>query len=101
MLSRSPLVCQGVSSFFDSAYYTSAGGAGVFNAGTMRWVEAILGDRPHGITASTSAFVRQVTANVLRAFAEGPAAGRYPAHDNLDAVHEYAGDPLGNPGNFQ
>jgi hypothetical protein len=29
-----------------------AGGAGVFNAGTMRWVEAIFGDRPHGISAA-------------------------------------------------
>jgi hypothetical protein len=101
VLSHSPLVCQGAASFGDSAYYTHAGGAGVFNAGTMRWVEAIFGDRPHGISASTSGFVRQVTMNVLRAFADGPAAARYPAHDNLDAIGEYAGDPIGNPGALQ
>ncbi len=101
VLSHSPLVCQGVASFADSAYYTHPGGAGVFNAGTMRWVEAIFGDSPHGIDASTSAFVSQVTANVLRAFADGPAAARYPARDNLDAMHEYVGDPLGSPGNLQ
>jgi len=39
-------------------------------------------------------FTKRVTANVLRAFADGPAAQKYPAHDNLDSVHEYAGDPL-------
>jgi len=97
VLSHSPLVCQGAASFGDSAYYTHAGGAGVFNAGTMRWVEAIFGDRPHGIPAPASRFVRQVTMNVLRAFADGPAAARYPARDNLDAIREYSGDPIGNP----
>ena len=61
VLSHSPLVCQGARSFGDSAYYTHSSGAGVFNSGTMRWVEAIYGDRPHGISARTSAFVKQVT----------------------------------------
>jgi hypothetical protein len=101
VLSHSPLVCQGAASFGDSAYYTHPGGAGVFNTGTMRWVEAIFGDRPHGIPASASGFVRQVTMNVLRAFADGPAATRYPAHDNLDAIGEYAGDPIGNQASLQ
>ena len=101
VLSHSPLVCQGARSFGDSAYYTHSGGAGVFNSGTMRWVEAIYGDRPHGISARTSAFVKQVTVNLLRAFADGPAAAKYPARDNLDAMHEYAGDPIGNPANLQ
>ena len=101
VLSHSPLTCQGASSFADSAYYTHAGGAGVFNSGTMRWVGAIYGDRPHGIAGKTPAFVKQVTANLLRAFADGPAAARYPAHDNLDAIHEYVGDPIGNPANLQ
>ena len=101
VLSHSPLVCQGASSFGDSAYYTHAGGAGVFNSGTMRWVEAIYGDRPHGIGGRTPAFVKQVTTNLLRAFADGPAAAKYPARDNLDAIHEYAGDPISNPANLQ
>jgi hypothetical protein len=101
VLSHSPLVCQGVSSYGDSAYYTHPGGAGVFNTGTMRWVEAIYGDQPHGIGGATPAFVRRVTMNVLRAFADGPAAAKYPAHDNLAAMHEYAGDPIGNPANLQ
>jgi hypothetical protein len=101
VLSHSPLVCQGASSFADSAYYTHSGGAGVFNAGTMRWVGAIYGDRPHGIGGRTPSFVKQVTTNLLRAFADGPAAAKYPAYDNLDAMHEYVGDPIGNPANLQ
>ena len=101
VLSHSPLVCLGARSFGDSAYYTHSGGAGVFNSGTMRWVEAIYGDRPHGIGGRTPAFVRQVTTNLLHAFADGPAAAKYPARDNLDAMHEYVGDPVGNPANLQ
>jgi hypothetical protein len=101
VLSHSPLVCLGARSYGDSAYYTHPGGAGVFNSGTMRWVEAIYGDQPHGIGGRTPAFVKQVTTNLLRAFADGPAAARYPARDNLDAMHEYVGDPVGNPANLQ
>jgi hypothetical protein len=101
VLSHSPLICHGASSYGDSAYYTHPGGAGVFNAGTMRWVEAIYGDQPHGIRGTTPAFVRQVTMNVLRAFSAGPAADAYPAHDNLSAIHEYPGDPIGNAANLK
>jgi hypothetical protein len=67
----------------------------------MRWVEAIYGDQPHGITGKTPGFVRQVTTNVLRAFADGPAAAKHPARDNLDAIGEYDGDPVGSPSNLQ
>ncbi len=100
VLSHSPLICQGISSYGDSAYYTHSSGAGVFNAGTMRWVEAIFGDQPHEIDGTATAFVRQVTANVLRAFADGPAAARYPARDNLDAMQEYAGDRISTGSNL-
>jgi hypothetical protein len=96
VLSHSPLTCRGVNSYADSAYYTHASGAGVFNTGTMRWVGAF--DPPlyrgFGVTARGGAFVKRVTANVLRAFADGPAAARCPARDNLDAMREYAGDPI-------
>jgi len=101
VLSHSPLKLDGAASYGDSAYYTCKSGAGVFNSGTMRWVEAIYGDQPHGIGGATPSMVRQVTTNVLRAFADGPAAARYPARDNLQATHEYAGDPVGSPGNLQ
>ncbi len=95
IVAHSPLVCLGVSSFSDSAYYTHSSGAGVFNVGTMRWVEQF--SPPlygWGLSKAGERFTKRVTANVLRAFADGPAADKYPAHDNLDAMHEYAGDPL-------
>ena len=66
----------------------------------MRWVEAIYGDQPHGIGGATPAFVRAVTTNVLRAFADGPAADKYKAHDNLAAIDEPHGSPV-TPGNLQ
>jgi hypothetical protein len=95
VLSHSPLTCNGVNSYADSAYYTHSGGAGVFNTGTMRWVEAMASPTYHwGITRACQRFTRRVTANVLRAFADGPAAHRFPAHDNLDAMHEWPGNPL-------
>lgn len=95
VLAHSPLVCKGVNSYADSAYYTHKGGAGVFNCGTMRWVESF-GPPTYGwgLTAASGSFTRRVTANVMRAFAEGPAAEKYPAHDNLAELHEHVGDPL-------
>ena len=95
IMSHSPLTCRGVSSYSDSAYYTHRGGAGVFNTGTMRWVRSLSGGHVgFGIDARTQRFTRQVTANVLRAFADGPAAAKYPARDNLQKMHEWAGDPI-------
>jgi hypothetical protein len=94
VLAHSPLTCRGINSFADSAYYTHSSGAGVFNSGTMRWVQAIDGGGEYGIDAAARAFVAKATANVLRAFADGPVAASHPANDNLDAMHEYAGDPI-------
>ena len=94
VLSHSPLTCRGVNSYSDSAYYTHHGGAGVFNSGTMRWVAAIGGSHQFGMNRHTAAFTRRVTANVLHAFADGPAATKYPAHDNLASMHEWPGDPI-------
>jgi hypothetical protein len=37
---------------------------------------------------------------VLRAFADGPAAAKHPAHDNLAAIDEPVGSP-GGIGNLQ
>ena len=95
VLSHSPLTCNGVNSYADSAYYTHPGGAGVFNVGTMRWVESFGQPLYHwGITKECGRFTRTVTANVLRAFAGGPAAAKYPAVDNLAGMHEWPGDPI-------
>jgi hypothetical protein len=94
ILSHSPLTCRGVHSYADSAYYTHPGGAGVFNAGTMRWVRSLSSNPGPGTDRRTARFTQQVTASVLRAFADGPAAANYPARDNLLEMHEWAGDPI-------
>jgi hypothetical protein len=102
VLSHSPLTCRGVNSYSDSAYYTHRSGAGVFNTGTMRWVGVFNPNqyRSFGVDNRGGAFVRRVTANVLHAFADGPAAAKYPAHDNLDAMDEWAGDPIASQHNL-
>ncbi len=100
ILSHSPLTCRGVNSYADSAYYTHPGGAGVYNAGTMRWVESFGGPNAWGITRRCGDFTRQVTINLLRAFADGPAAQAHPARDNLAAMHEWPGDPIGGQHNL-
>jgi hypothetical protein len=95
ILAHSPVTCLGVNSYHDMAYYTHRSGAGVFNVGTMRWVEAFAPPLyGWGLTKEAEHFTKTVTRNVLHAFAGGPAAHKYPAHDNLDAMHEWAGDPL-------
>jgi hypothetical protein len=94
VLSHSPLTCRGVNSYADSAYYTHGGGAGVFTAGTMRWVACNNGLRLFGLNQRATAFTRRVTMNLLRAFADGPAAAKHPAHDNLAAMQEWPGDPI-------
>jgi hypothetical protein len=101
ILSHSPLTCRGVNSYSDSAYYTHASGAGVFNSGTMRWVASMAWPYPpFGLNRHTGKFTTQVTTNVLRAFADGPAADKYPAQDNLDAMDEWAGDPIASQHNL-
>ena len=93
VIAHSPLVCNGTRSHADSAYYTAPSGAGVFATGTMRWVEALLAGTPdggddNGIDARAGAFVNQVTENLFKAFAAGPAGRTRPApRDNLRAIY--------------
>src|SRR5215470_3432259 len=100
ILSHSPLTCRGVNSYSDSAYYTHSSGAGVFNTGTMRWVASFGGWYRYGLDRHTARFTQRVTRNVLHAFADGPAAAKYPAHDNLAAMNEWAGDPIASHHNL-
>ncbi|MGW7006736.1 N,N-dimethylformamidase beta subunit family domain-containing protein [Streptomyces sp. NPDC054933] len=94
IIAHSKVVCRGVRSFGDSAYYTTASGAGVFNTGTMRWVESLTDDPGHGIPPHTAQFTSRVTENLFRAFAAGPAGRTHPAKDNLENYHPYDGDPI-------
>jgi hypothetical protein len=94
VLSHSPLTCRGINSYSDAAYYTTPGGAGVFNSGTMRFVASMNTITIYGVNQQTWAFTTQVCTNLLQAFADGPAAAKYPANDNLDAMQEWPGDPI-------
>ncbi|MEX2968680.1 N,N-dimethylformamidase beta subunit family domain-containing protein [Streptomyces sp. C184] len=93
ILAHSPLICNGRRSHADSAYYTVPSGAGVFSSGTMRWVEALMAGthedgRDHGMDGRTRAFVTRTTENLLRAFAEAPAAKIRPApRNNVPSVY--------------
>jgi len=87
VLAHSPLTCDGISSYSDSAYYTVSSGAGVFASGTMRWVCAMRGPHcGHGLTWAAERFVNRATQDLLRAFAAGPAGRRHLAHDNVARV---------------
>jgi hypothetical protein len=87
VLAHSPVVCGGVRSHSDSAYYTVPSGAGVFASGTMRWVCAMrVPGCGHGVSRAARAFVDRATQNLLRAFAAGPAGLAHPAHPNVAAV---------------
>ena len=94
ILAHSPLTCLGVNSYQDSAYYTHPGGAGVLNTGTMRWVESLAPPYGPELVPGDGRFTRRVTVNVLRGFADGPAAAKHPARDNLAAMHEWPGNPI-------
>ena len=84
VLSHSPYSCRGVTTSSQSVYYTARSGAGVFNAGTLRWGCSLVDrcDRPLG--PATARFTRAVTGTVLDAFARGPVGGRHPARDNVE-----------------
>ena len=83
ILSHSPYSCGGVTTAAESVYYTAPSGAGVFNAGTLRWGCAMVDRCERPLGARTARFVEIVTGNVLRAFATGPAERRHPAQDNV------------------
>jgi hypothetical protein len=84
---HSPTQCPHNSpSHADVTYYVARSGAGVFDAGTIDWT-CIVGSSCHGRASSRTHLVtRQVTDNLLLAFAAGSAGGVHPAHDNLVAL---------------
>jgi hypothetical protein len=86
-LSHSPLTCRGKSSFSDSAYYTVPSGAGVFATGTMRWNCALTdGGCSNVLDPAAHKYAQKVTANMLLAFAAGPAGKNHPAADNTASL---------------
>ena len=95
VLSHSPLTCQGNAGYQESSYYTVASGAGVFDAGTMRWECALGSECSTHFGTAARAFVRRATLNLLTAFAAGPAGKAHPAADNTAADSVPTGEGLG------
>jgi len=94
VLAHSPLVCNGVHTYSDSAYYTVRSGAGVFASGTMRWVCAMRAPHcGHGVNRAAKAFVDRATQNLLRVFAAGPTGRSHAARSNLAKVRPVRGSP--------
>jgi hypothetical protein len=82
---HSPLRCRLHRSFSDVTYYSAASGAGVVDTGTSSWICQIDQVCAAGRnSAATSAAVRRITVNLLRAFAAGPAGRVHPSVSNLD-----------------
>jgi len=81
VVARSPVSCGAPPTYSDVSYYTTAAGAGVFDAGTEDWVCALPGAGCGGFTASvlTQRAVTTATANILEAFGAGPAGHQHPA----------------------
>ena len=84
VLAHSPYSCRGVPTSTQSVYYTSRSGAGVFNAGTLRWGCAIVDRCERPLGAATAEFARTVTDTLVEEFARGPVGARHPARDNVD-----------------
>ena len=85
VLSHSPYSCRGVTTSSQSVYYTAASGAGVFNAGTLRWGCAMVDRCERPLGAATREFARTVTGTLVTEFGRGPVGVRHPARDNVDA----------------
>ena len=84
VLAHSPLTCQSHADHADMTYYSAASGAGVFDAGSIHWICTLNGLCPSTPTAQRIA--DQITENVLRAFAAGPAGRTYPSRPNVAKV---------------
>lgn len=95
VLSHSLLTCQGKGSYQESAYYTVASGAAVFDSGTMRWECALGSQCSAHFGAPARAFVRRATLTLLTAFGRGPAGRAHPARDNSAADHVPQGEGMG------
>ena len=85
VLARSPVSCGAAPTYSDVTYYVAASGAGVFGSGTEDWICALptATDCPAsgaGQPAGRRA-IEAATANVLRAFAAGPAGRAHPARE--------------------
>lgn len=78
VVAHSPYACKrGRNSSSDMTYYTAPSGAGVFNAGSFGWSNALAWGT--AAPAESIIFVRTVVTNLVTEAAKGPLAPRHPA----------------------
>lgn len=83
LLAHSPLRCGGKASFSDMTYYSTPSGAGVFATGTNWWISRL---GPECREKPCDRRLMRITANVLEAFAVGPAGAKHPSRANYTEV---------------
>ncbi len=85
VLARSPVNCGAAPTYSDVTYYVADSGAGVFDAGTEDWICALPDASGCPVPGTGQAAARRAiqaaTANILTAFAAGPAGRAHPAQE--------------------
>ena len=88
MLARSPVSCGAAPTYSDVSYYVAASGAGVFDAGTEDWICAlpVAAGCPAPAPPAVQRAIQAATANILTAFAAGPAGRAHPAQELIPST---------------
>jgi len=88
VLAQSPVSCGAAPTYSDVIYYVAGSGAGVFASGTEDWICAL--PEAAGCPAPAQPAVRRAiqaaTANILTAFAAGPAGRAHPARELIQGT---------------
>jgi hypothetical protein len=74
--------------------HTGRSGAGVFDAGTSRWVAALCGPGRRADLSWGSRMIQAVTLRLPSAMADGRIGRVHRARGNLAVLHAYPGDPF-------
>jgi hypothetical protein len=82
VLARSPVSCGAAPTYSDVSYYVAPSGAGVFDSGTEDWICALpVAACPVSARPAVQHAIQAATANILTAFAAGPAGRAHPARE--------------------
>jgi hypothetical protein len=83
VLARSPVSCGPAPTYSDVTYYVARSGAGVFASGTGDWICALpqAAGCPAPVQPAVRRAIQAATANILTAFAAGPAGRAHPARE--------------------
>jgi hypothetical protein len=93
ILAHSPVSCGGAEPFAAATYYTATSGAGVIDIGATDWYRTIRCGLPW-TDGRCSVRAVQITRNVLRVFAKGPAGAKHPAVGNTADFGYVLQDPI-------